>query len=151
MIEVTNSITGEGSQDIQKVSRAGFQCGRVCFDNCQYVPVPFNRSRYTLVIPATAATERQGHASDYAKGIPLGAFDAIVTVSGDGLIHEVLNGLALHDDPMSALNIPIAPIPAGSGNGLCLNLIGLKEGFDSASAALNVVKGVLGSANQTRD
>lgn len=106
---------------------------------------PFNRSEPTLIIPFTAATERQGHALDYVKELPLDKFDAIVTVSGDGLIHEVLNGLALHDDPMAALNIPIAPIPAGSGNGLSLNLIGLEQGFDSASAALNVVKGALPS------
>ncbi|KAJ2920657.1 hypothetical protein H1R20_g16435, partial [Candolleomyces eurysporus] len=84
-------------------------------------------------------TERRGHAFDYVKTLSLD-YDAIVTVSGDGLIHEVLNGLAQHEDPMKALNISLAPIPAGSGNGLALNLIGI-ENTDSASAALNVVKG----------
>ena len=84
------------------------------------------------------------------KGLSLGDFDAIVTVSGDGLIHEVLNGLAQHEDPLTALGIPLAPIPAGSGNGLSLNLIGIEHGFDSASAALNVVKGIHYSAPITR-
>jgi len=55
-------------------------------------------------------------------------YDAIATVSGDGLIHEVLNGLAEHAEPIKALNIPLAPIPAGSGNGLALNLIGIEVG-----------------------
>ncbi|KAF5315834.1 hypothetical protein D9611_004729 [Ephemerocybe angulata] len=86
-------------------------------------------------------TTHHGHAFDYVKDLELDKVDAIATVSGDGLIHEVLNGLAQHADPMSALRIPVAPIPAGSGNGLALNLIGIKHGFDSASAALNIVKG----------
>ncbi|RXW20903.1 hypothetical protein EST38_g4972 [Candolleomyces aberdarensis] len=84
-------------------------------------------------------TERRGHAFDYVKTLSLD-YDAIVTVSGDGLIHEVLNGLAQHEDPIKALNISLAPIPAGSGNGLALNLIGI-EHTDTASAALNVIKG----------
>lgn len=102
-----------------------------------------------FLLPA-AETERQGHAFDYVKELSLGDFDAIVTVSGDGLIHEVLNGLAHHADPLTALDIPLAPIPAGSGNGLSLNLIGIEHGFDSASAALNVVKGTGSSAPITR-
>lgn len=48
----------------------------------------------------------------------------MVTVSGDGLIHEVLNGFAEHADPLKAFSIPVAPIPTGSGNGLSLNLLG---------------------------
>lgn len=53
-------------------------------------------------------------------------YDAIVTVSGDGLIHEVMNGFAYHKDPRRAFAIPIAPIPTGSGNALSLNLLGFE-------------------------
>lgn len=48
-------------------------------------------------------------------------------MSGDGLVYEVLNGLAEHNkSPLEALHTPITPIPTGSGNGLALNLLGLK-------------------------
>jgi len=53
-------------------------------------------------------------------------FDAVITVSGDGLVHEVLNGFADHADPARALSTPVAPIPTGSGNGLSVNLLGLE-------------------------
>lgn len=82
-------------------------------------------------------TERQGHASEHVREISdLAEIDAIVI---DGLIYEVLNGLAQHVDPMATLNIPLAPIPAGSGNGLWLNLNGIEGGFDCTMAALNVI------------
>lgn len=86
-------------------------------------------------------------------------FDCIVTVSGDGLIHEVLNGLADRTDSEVAFKIPLAPIPAGSGNGMCVNLLGLEVGetkllergyignfinqtaLDVSQACLNVLKG----------
>ena len=70
-------------------------------------------------------TTHHGHAKDIAKTLPLD-FDAVVTVSGDGLVHEVMNGFAEHADPIRAFHIPVAPIPTGSGNGLSLNLLGLE-------------------------
>ena len=53
-------------------------------------------------------------------------YDAIVVLSGDGLIHEILNGLAEHENPRAAFAIPFAPVPTGSGNGCCISLMGLK-------------------------
>ncbi|KDQ60793.1 hypothetical protein JAAARDRAFT_31774 [Jaapia argillacea MUCL 33604] len=85
-------------------------------------------------------TRHPKHAYALAKELSLD-YDAVVTVSGDGLIHEVINGLAQHTQPRRALTIPIAPIPTGSGNGLSLNLLGIEDGFDLAAAALNVIKG----------
>ncbi|KAK0552623.1 sphinganine kinase lcb4 [Tilletia horrida] len=71
----------------------------------------------------------------------LDAFDAIVTVSGDGMVHEVINALAARRDARTAIRIPIAPIPAGSGNASSVNLLGPKNGFSLALAGLNVIKG----------
>ena len=68
-------------------------------------------------------TTHQGHAFNIAKTLPFN-YDAIVTVSGDGLVHEIMNGFANHTDPRKAFAVPIAPIPTGSGNGLALNLLG---------------------------
>ncbi|KAF8550294.1 hypothetical protein OG21DRAFT_1468925 [Imleria badia] len=85
-------------------------------------------------------TTRSGHAIEIAQNMEL-TYDALVVVSGDGLIHEVMNGLAKHATPEKAFCIPIAPIPAGSGNGLSLNILGLYDGLDPCAAALNVLKG----------
>ncbi|KAL0946846.1 hypothetical protein HGRIS_013014 [Hohenbuehelia grisea] len=84
-------------------------------------------------------TTHGGHAYDIAKELPL-EYDAVVTVSGDGLVHEVINGFAHHAKPLLAFKTPIAPIPTGSGNGLALNLLGIEDGLDVAAAALNIVK-----------
>jgi sphingosine kinase len=71
-----------------------------------------------------AETTHSGHAYEIAKELSVDDYDVLVTVSGDGLVHEVMNGFANHSNPQKAFNIPIAPIPCGSGNGLSLNLLG---------------------------
>jgi sphingosine kinase len=71
-------------------------------------------------------TEYSGHAVKIASDISLDEIDAVVPVSGDGILHELINGFAQHKEPLKALRIPIAPIPAGSGNGISLNLLGIK-------------------------
>lgn len=48
----------------------------------------------------------------------LSKYRGIVVVSGDGLIHEILNGLLKRSDWQTAIRIPIGQIPAGSANGL---------------------------------
>ena len=58
--------------------------------------------------------------------LDLSQFDAVAVMSGDGLVHEVFNGCAHHADPVKAFNMPVAPIPTGSGNGLALNVLGIK-------------------------
>ncbi|EJD53008.1 hypothetical protein AURDEDRAFT_96953 [Auricularia subglabra TFB-10046 SS5] len=85
-------------------------------------------------------TESAGHASEIAQTMPLD-YDAVVAVSGDGLLHEVLNGFAKRPDARKAMQVPIAPVPTGSGNGFSLSLLGLKDGLDPAAAVLNVLKG----------
>jgi len=98
----------------------------------------FRAARCTVDVTYTTC---KSHATEVARDLPLDAYDAVVIMSGDGLVHEVLNGFAQHKDPIAALRIPVAPIPAGSGNGFVLNLLGLEEGVDVSTAALNAVKG----------
>ncbi|KAA1471124.1 hypothetical protein DENSPDRAFT_837053 [Dentipellis sp. KUC8613] len=86
-------------------------------------------------------TTHHGHALELAAELPLDKYDALISVSGDGIIHELYNGFAKHKEPLKAFQMPIAPIPAGSGNGLSLNLLGLEEGLDVSAAALNAIKG----------
>lgn len=92
-------------------------------------------------VDATLTTHSQ-HGLELARDLDLSkSYDAIVCVSGDGMLHEVLNGLVQHKDPARALAIPLAPVPAGSGNAVTVNLIGVAQGFNLALASLNIIKG----------
>ena len=85
-------------------------------------------------------TAYKGHAIDIAANLDVNAYDLIACASGDGLPHEVFNGLAKQPHPRHALHsIAVTQIPCGSGNAMSLNL----NGTDSPSlAALAIVKGV---------
>ncbi|EIW85152.1 hypothetical protein CONPUDRAFT_79840 [Coniophora puteana RWD-64-598 SS2] len=85
-------------------------------------------------------TTHRYHAQELARDISL-KYDAVIVVSGDGVVHEVINGLAQHNNPEKAFCIPVVPIPAGSANALSLNILGLKDGLDPCAAALNALKG----------
>ena len=46
-------------------------------------------------------TERAGHAYDIvSQDIKIGDYDGIVTVSGDGLIHEIVNAIYRRQDKL---------------------------------------------------
>lgn len=85
-------------------------------------------------------TQAQGHAVEIAKNLDIEAYDVIAACSGDGLPHEIFNGLGKKRDARRALTkIAVVQLPCGSGNALSLNL----NGTDSNSlAALAVVKGI---------
>lgn len=63
-------------------------------------------------------TERQNHARELVQGLSLSEWEGIVTVSGDGLLYEVLNGLLDRPDWEDAVPMPIGVLPCGSGNAL---------------------------------
>ncbi|KAI0362196.1 hypothetical protein OH77DRAFT_1466649 [Trametes cingulata] len=86
-------------------------------------------------------TSRGKQAQEAAANLPLDKYDAIVIMSGDGLIHEVFNGFAAHAEPSKAFRVPVTPIPSGSGNALAINLLGLDDARDLSIAALNAIKG----------
>ncbi|KZT52478.1 hypothetical protein CALCODRAFT_487120 [Calocera cornea HHB12733] len=86
-------------------------------------------------------TTHGGHAEELASTFDVDAYDAIAVVSGDGVVYETFNGLAKHKQPKRALQLPVAHIPAGSGNAFTVSLVGPKDCRDVALAALNIVKG----------
>ncbi|KAI8341314.1 ATP-NAD kinase-like domain-containing protein [Chlamydoabsidia padenii] len=88
-------------------------------------------------------TEYQGQAVDIAKELDIESFDAIVTVSGDGVIHEVINGFLQRplDARKAIRKLPLGVIPGGTGNALSICLLGEKPGFDPMMAALQIIKG----------
>ncbi|KAI0052388.1 hypothetical protein FA95DRAFT_1670356 [Auriscalpium vulgare] len=86
-------------------------------------------------------TEYHQHATKIASEIPLDKYDAVICISGDGLVHEIFNGFSQHREPMKAFRIPIAVVPAGSGNGTCMNILGPGVDRDIGAATLNAIKG----------
>jgi sphingosine kinase len=89
-------------------------------------------------------TEHQGHAIQIVKDLDKEAFDAIVTVSGDGVIHDVINGFMQRPDARDAMRrVSLGIIPGGTGNSLSISLLGEKRGFDPVYTALQVIKGKL--------
>lgn len=66
-----------------------------------------------------AVTHHPGHASELAAGADLAPDGALCVVGGDGTLHEVVNGLMRRADPAG---VPLAIIPAGSGNSVARHL-----------------------------
>ncbi|KAJ3281408.1 hypothetical protein HK104_011483 [Borealophlyctis nickersoniae] len=62
------------------------------------------------------------HATKIAQTLEINQYSAAVTVSGDGVFHEVLNGLLTRPDWDEARKLPLGFIPAGSSNAMARNL-----------------------------
>lgn len=75
--------------------------------------------------------------------MPVGEFDNIVTVSGDGLLFEVVNGIMARQDRAEFLKkVTIGAIPGGTGNGLVKSILASsQEEFSVEMAAYLVARG----------
>lgn len=103
-------------------------------------PSALNSSHYPFIWTRslqTTETERAGHATEIGRNVETGKYSAIVTVSGDGLLHELLQGLMDRPDWAEAIQTPVSIIPGGSGNGLMRSLF--VEG--QMAGTFNVIKG----------
>jgi sphingosine kinase len=83
-------------------------------------------------------TARQGHAEEAVRKVDLSKIDGIVSVSGDGLLSEIMNGLARRPDSALALHTPVSIVPGGTGNGLAASL-GM---FSPYEATLRLLRGL---------
>lgn len=85
-------------------------------------------------------TDHSGHGVEIGQTLDIDAFDVVACCSGDGIPHEVWNGLGKRQDAARALfKVAIAHLPCGSGNAFSHNC----NGTNSPSlAALAVVKGI---------
>lgn len=72
-----------------------------------------------------------------AQTLDLDKYDGVCTVSGDGLVAEVINGLANHSDWRRAIRMPFGAIPSGSGNGLARSV----EAYTLQMATLAAIRG----------
>ena len=70
-------------------------------------------------------TERAGHALEICSNeLRPGDFDCIISVSGDGLIHEIVQGLCHRQDWKEfKQTITLGFIPGGTGNGLVKSIL----------------------------
>ena len=85
-------------------------------------------------------TQFRAHAVEIAQKLDTDAYDVIATCSGDGLPHEVFNGLGKREDARRALSqIAVVQLPCGSGNAMSCNLNGTNS---NSMAALCTVKGL---------
>ena len=89
-------------------------------------------------------TERRNHAKEIVAALGPGEYQGIVSVSGDGLIHEIINGIMSRPDREDFLKfVTLGIIPAGTSNGLFVSMIDeLKETGDMVHvAAFLIAKG----------
>ena len=88
-------------------------------------------------------TERAGHAREMAHALDVDAYHAVITVGGDGLLFELVNGLLQRADGSEAVaRLPLVPAPGGTGNGLSKSLCTRAgEACDAIGTAFVIAKG----------
>lgn len=95
--------------------------------------------QYTIII-----TERRNHARDVIWEMDpteLFYYAGIVSISGDGLPHEIINALATRPDSEEALKIGVAPLPGGSANAIVKNIAATSgEPCNVEGAAFQIIK-----------
>ena len=95
-------------------------------------------------------TQYAGHAKDVVQQKNLKEYSGLIIISGDGLVHEVFNGLYALPDWMTIMKyVPFGLMPGGSGNALnCSLLHQMKQPFDGMNklgtngALENIMNGV---------
>ncbi|KRW98353.1 ATP-NAD kinase-like domain [Pseudocohnilembus persalinus] len=76
-------------------------------------------------LPEIIVSSKRNHIQEYIKNIKkeqLQQFTGIIIFSGDGLPHEVINGLMNRVDRKELVDIGICPVPSGSGNAFAQEL-----------------------------
>ena len=69
-------------------------------------------------------TERAMHAFEITKELQPGEYDCVITISGDGLIHEAVNGAFSREDREEFLEkTTFGFVPAGTANGLIASIL----------------------------
>ncbi|KAG6614371.1 putative sphingosine kinase [Phytophthora cinnamomi] len=74
--------------------------------------------RFANVETEVKVMDHANHAMEIVMEVPLGVYDCVVAVGGDGSLYEIVQGLMKRPDWNVAIRQPIGIIPGGSGNGL---------------------------------
>ncbi|KAJ3169386.1 hypothetical protein HK101_011480 [Irineochytrium annulatum] len=67
-------------------------------------------------------TTHKLHAEEHCRALNTANYSAVVAISGDGVLHEVINGLMTRPDWHVARLLPVGVIGAGSSNAMNRNL-----------------------------
>lgn len=113
---------------------------------CGYLPSDGAHVYYTPSIADTGPPKSPENASAIGAKHPFDTYDALVSFSGDGIVHELLNGLANHKSGKGRKALretPVVHVPCGSGNALATSLLGPEKVGDVRWAALAALKGKL--------
>ena len=132
---VLNPFSGNGA------ARAKWQEVKPMFDAVS------SYLRYELV-----ETKGPGHAQQLASELDCAKWDSLVFVSGDGLMHEILNGLMARSDYAEVKKkIVLGGIPGGTGNGLIKSILTeAGEEYGAKEAAYLVIRDKPGSIDITK-
>lgn len=92
----------------------------------------------------TAVTTHPQHATEVAGKLPLDDYDGIVSIGGDGILHEIIQGLMTRRDWRHAIGrLSLGVLPGGSGNGFVRGLIhAAGELYNIQSAAFMLLKNI---------
>lgn len=82
-------------------------------------------------------TNHQNHATEIGNDLDYAKYRVAATISGDGVFHELLNGLMGRSDWKEASALPIGCVSAGSSNAIGQNV----DTADPVCAALAIIKG----------
>ncbi|KAI8618529.1 ATP-NAD kinase-like domain-containing protein [Chytriomyces sp. MP71] len=82
-------------------------------------------------------TIEHGHAEKVMKTVELSKYSAFIAVSGDGVLHEIVNGMLSRPDWRAARTIPVGTVGAGSSNAMNRNLGHMFPEY----AVLSIIKG----------
>lgn len=117
--------------------RSGSQHGATVWEEVRPM---FEASGAVLDVRTTASA---GEAGRIAAALDISTLDAIVCVSGDGLLNEVVNGLMSRPDADAAIGaIQLAAVPAGSGNSLATSILKASgEPLHPTSSAFLICRG----------
>ncbi|KAG9279248.1 sphingosine kinase 1-like [Astyanax mexicanus] len=84
---------------------------------------PIHRMLTEAAVPHTLiTTDYQNHAWELVRNADLSQWSAIVILSGDGLLFEVINGLMEREDWEEAIQTPLGILPGGSGNAVAASV-----------------------------
>lgn len=101
-------------------------------------------SRVDYDLTYTGPKGTQNHALSIGQRHDSAQFDGLISVSGDGIVHELLNGLAFHSTGKGQKALresPICHIPCGSGNALATSIVGNDRVGDWKFCTLVAIKG----------
>ena len=72
----------------------------------------------------TVITERANHAKELVHQLDPSTIDMILSVGGDGLFYEIIQGIMTREDKNVILgSVTVVPIPGGTGNGLAKSIL----------------------------